>query len=119
MFNLTQHSATPDQEKVGVKNYEFNKELLVFNEIPSTDTMLDRAIKLAEIVVASRETRAMIGGAPFFMSKLESVLLDYGIEPVYAFSVRVSEDKTDSDGVIVKHSQFKHLGFVRPYCGSN
>ena len=115
MFNLTQHNTTADQKKEGVKDFPFDKELLTFIEIPSTSEMIARAKKLAAIVVASGETSAMIGGAPFFMSILESVLLDHGIEPVYAFSVRVSEDKTDSNGVMVKTSQFQHLGFVRPY----
>jgi hypothetical protein len=115
MFNLTQHNTTAVQKQEGVKDYQFDRELLTFVEIPSTRKMIACARKLAAIVVASGETQAMIGGAPFFMSILESVLLDHDIEPIYAFSVRISEDKTDSNGVMVKTSQFQHLGFVRPY----
>jgi len=57
----------------------------------------------------------MIGGAPYFMGALESALLEAGVEPVYAFSRRVSEEMIQPDGSVRKVGVFRHVGFVRPY----
>ena len=54
----------------------------------------------------------MIGGAPFFMSALERALLDVGITPLYAFSIRESVEKAAEDGTVTKINVFKHVGFV-------
>lgn len=55
----------------------------------------------------------MIGGAPFFMSHLESALGRSKIRPMYAFSARESVDIEQEDGSISKTTVFKHLGFVK------
>ena len=55
----------------------------------------------------------MIGGAPYLMSALERALKQRGVKPLYAFSLRVSEDVLDeSTGEVKKTLVFKHLGFL-------
>ena len=49
----------------------------------------------------------MIGGAGFFMSFLENALKACGIKPVHAFSQRISVEKTNDVGEVIKH-----IGFV-------
>jgi len=55
----------------------------------------------------------MIGGAPYLMATLEKALREVGLNPIYAFSQRVSIDKENPDGSVTKTMVFKHLGFVR------
>ena len=55
---------------------------------------------------------AMIGGAPWMMSALEGALLDAGVQPVYAFSVRESVEQVQPDGSVRKVNVFRHVGFV-------
>lgn len=123
ILNLTQHQPSPEQVKAGVINppieeWMIVKNLMTFETLPSVEEVKERAIDIASIAadLASGEDRgdgqgfclfAMIGGAPFFMSALETALLNAGITPIYAFSVRESIEK---DGV--KTSVFKHIGFV-------
>ena len=54
----------------------------------------------------------MIGGAPFFMSYLETALKSASIRPVYAFTARDSVDIEQEDGTVKKTAIFKHMGFV-------
>lgn len=58
------------------------------------------------------ECKVMIGGAPFFTASLEHALKEKGIQPVYAFSKRVSTEIQQKDGSVEKVNVFKHLGFV-------
>ena len=117
ILNLTQHEATPAQLEEGVfePTPELKEEirgLLTFDDIPSTREMFRRARGLAQAVAHSECSMAMIGGAPFFMSTLESELLGSGISPLYAFSRRESVDELQEDGSLVKRAKFVHLGFV-------
>ena len=116
IVNLTQHDATPDQRDAGVvavKTYSNHvRALLTFDIIPAKSEMERRAIKLAEYAYESGCKKAMIGGAPFFMSTLEKALIEQGIKPVYAFSQRVSVESVNADGSVNKSNVFKHLGFV-------
>lgn len=131
ILNLTQHVATPEQIEAGVfePSAEDKKEiqrLLTFEEIKETESwnMFQRAEKIAKIVIKyfpdeydSEETNrgyAMIGGAPYFMSKLERVLSseDFDICPMYAFSKRESVDQHQPDGSVKKVQVFRHAGFV-------
>jgi hypothetical protein len=54
----------------------------------------------------------MIGGAPYLMPALEQELRRVGIQPVYAFSKRISIDQPQPDGRIKKISNFKFEGLV-------
>ena len=116
IINLTQHDATQHQRDVGViapKNYnEHIKALLTFDTIPTVADINRRATKLAEYALESGCKRAMIGGAPYLMSALETALKAQGIAPVYAFSQRESVETVTADGIVTKTNMFKHIGFV-------
>ena len=108
-------------------NAEWLAEMLTFNEVPLVVDRIARAKKLVRGVILSlggydpkrlnplwkRGQKVMIGGAPFFMSILEKVLVSYLFVPVYAFSERVSVDVVREDGTTNKTSVFKHVDFVR------
>lgn len=115
ILNLTQHYATVEQVNAGViepENKDLVKYSLDFNTIPTKTDMVWRAIELVNLVKKSGCTKVMIGGAPFFMSTLEAYLIDNDIQPMYAFSERISPEYVMSDGSIKKVSSFKHVGFV-------
>ncbi|MCO4319976.1 hypothetical protein [Aliidiomarina quisquiliarum] len=126
ILNLTQHPATPEQKEAGVVDLRGNslkhlKALLTFTDIPTNKELQDRAHDIAQLVIHNELgeddndpifLQAMIGGAPFFMSFLESALRENHVTPLYAFSERVSEENTDKDGNVVKRNIFKHKGFV-------
>ena len=115
ILNLTQHKPTEEQIKAGViEPTEIKSDiqtLLTFDDIPSKEEMEERAFRLARICVEEGLNKAMIGGAPYFMSTLEKVLKDNGIQPLYSFSKRVVEEVETENGV-EKKVIFKHLGFV-------
>ena len=122
IINLTQHNATPEQLAVGVvepsaEDKKVIQDLLTFDEIPSVEELDRRAYSLATLVTnmgysnASRLT-VMLGGAPYFMGRLEAALKNAGHHPVYAFSRRRSYDQTQPDGTVKKVAVFQHLGFV-------
>jgi hypothetical protein len=121
IINLTQHPATKEQLAAGVVdvcNEEALRGLLTFNECPTHQEVVDRAVQIVKLATESSETQgmafmyAMIGGAPYLMRPLETALLCAGITPVYAFSKRVSEEKVMPDGSVQKVNVFKHIGFV-------
>lgn len=124
ILNLTQHPATPEQLEAGVvdlvgEEHEELRTLLTFESLPTSQEVYSRASAIVEIALrcfkrsdTPKDHRsAMIGGAPFLMTPLEGYLSDYRVTPVYAFSTRVSVEAVQ-DGVVVKQSQFKHMGFV-------
>lgn len=114
-INLTQHTATPEQGCTEVRNKEFLKALLTFNEIPTKSAMEARAAAicfLAAETLGEMPEKAMIGGAPFFMSTLEKALKERGVQPVYAFSRRESVEEIQEDGSVIKKNVFKHICFV-------
>ena len=114
ILNLTQHMATPDQIKAGVHepvHKDRIQSLLNFAEIPTEMGMRSRAEKLAYYASQDGYGKAMIGGAPYFMSHLEKALKAKGIIPVYAFSARESQEVEQAYGSVRKINVFKHLGF--------
>ena len=116
--NATRHSITNELVVSGVVNLQNDiakevRELLTFEEIPSTEEITKRAEKIAELLHSQAFYHAMIGGAPFFMGALEKALRKKGIEPLYAFSKSEVIEKTNVDGSVVKTNIFKHVGFVR------
>lgn len=122
IINLTQHAATQDQLNAGVvepspEDKKCIQAMLTFNELPSVDELDRRAYGLATLVTNmgganASHHKVMIGGAPFFMGRLEAALKAQGHQPVYAFSRRESVDQVQSDGSIRKTAVFKHLGFI-------
>jgi len=118
ILNLTQHKATNEQLQAGVvEPSDLTKKVIVskyltFTEIPSRDELRKRAYGLAELVVKMKYKQVMIGGANYFMSHLELALKEKGIQPLYSFTQRVTEEQVTENGEIIKTSVFKHLGFV-------
>ncbi len=118
ILNLTQHKATEKQKEQGVVELpEAEKmklqKLLTFLELPAKGEVYERAVKIAALTKGYKS--AMIGGAPFLMSPLETLLKDKGIIPLYAFSKRESIEKKLPNGSIEKISIFNFAGFVTGY----
>lgn len=124
VLNLTQHDATPEQVAQGVyellpEDKALLRQLLTFEEPPTASEMLHRARSICAIAErympdeSLESYSAMIGGAPFFMSTLETTLFEEcGICAKYSFSQRVSEEALGPNNEVVKTSRFKHIGFV-------
>lgn len=116
MINLTQHQPTSEQIAAGVTAAQPEvSALLTFTGMPDNHFIELRAEALAEIAKKSGFKEAMIGGAPYLMAPLERALRRAGVEPMYAFSERVSVDVHNPDGTVTKTNQFKHVGFI-PAC---
>jgi hypothetical protein len=135
ILNLTQHPAGPDQVAVGVVNLTgarltFLRECLTFDSLPTPGGIENAANEIADTAASAMDGRtpdqeeegvdlfvapgsqAMIGGAPYLMAPLERALREWGIEPLYAFSVRETEEQTQPDGSVRKTNVFRHAGFV-------
>ncbi len=120
ILNLTQHPATPEQIDAGVVDLPATDRqqaiaLLTVDNLPTRTEVDARAhdlALLASLAFDSHPAQAMIGGAPWMMAALENALADQGIEPVYAFSVRASNEQVQADGSVRKVNVFKHAGFV-------
>jgi hypothetical protein len=128
IINMTQHPATPEQVAAGVIDLpqeakEAVQAALTFDTLPTSQEIEERASWLAEFaatwdITQSDDggaeiypTAALIGGAPFLMSALESALKDRYVTPLYAFSKRESVEKRQADGSIIKTNVFRHIGF--------
>lgn len=117
IWNFTQHKATPEQVKAGVKDLPEDirakvVELLTFDELPDPLEVRCRAMDIALIAFNMGAKEVMIGGAPFLMPDLDSRLHTLGINPLYAFSKRECIEETLPDGSVRKTQVFRHLGFV-------
>jgi phosphotransacetylase len=121
ILNFTQHDATPEQVAAGVvepdaDNRERIRQLLTFHELPTQSDLRQRATDcavLAAVLVRKYGCDAvLIGGAPFFMSHLESALRLFRVRYCYAFSTRVAEEQMQPDGSVRKTHAFKHVGFI-------
>lgn len=113
ILNLTQHLATAEQIEAGVTEAPCDlTDLLTFTHIPRPEDITSRARQIADIAASSGATKAMIGGAPYLMGALESALHKLGITPLYAFSLRESIE-VQENGVTVKRSVFRHIGFIQ------
>ena len=117
ILNLTQHLPSDEQVVAGVVDLpteakQVLKGLLDFHDLPTSEEITVRAVAICAIAKEYGAKQVMLGGAPFLMGTLEAVLKDNGIKPLYAFSKRISVEKTNPDGTVVKTSEFKHMGFV-------
>lgn len=126
IVNLTQHPASSEQLASGVFDLEHTaratlREWLTFSTLPTGQEIEERARLLAGVAAGDSRTvdapsgvvYAMIGGAPFLMSALENALIERGITPLYAFSVRESTEQAQPDGSVRKLNVFRHAGFVQ------
>lgn len=128
IINLTIHAATADQKAAGVVDLHADVQavlrgLLTFETLPEARDILDRAEAIAELAITNRlgpeddledpiPSAAMIGGALWLMAPLAAALRRRGIEPLFAFSVRETEEQAQPDGTVKKVSVFRHAGFV-------
>lgn len=116
IFNCTQHQPTADQIAEGVepadatigKAITFSPSQVSFSQLKlSAEQVVERLLELG----ARKDSRVMIGGAPYFMSALERALLEAGMCPMYALSERISVDTLQNDGTMPKSVVFRHEGF--------
>jgi len=115
ILNLTQHPATPEQLAVGVADLPADsqarlRELLTFDVLPVASDIFARAGQIADMAIGHQA--AMIGGALWLMAPLAAELRARGIEPLFAFSVRETEEQPQPDGSVRKVAVFRHRGFV-------
>lgn len=119
IVNLTQHPASSEQIAAGVVDLAGGaaamlRTLLTFESAPTQREIYTRADQIAGLCKAGDEL-AMIGGALWLMEPLAHALRLKGIEPVFAFSVRETEEQAQADGSVRKVAMFRHTGFV-PAC---
>lgn len=117
ILNLTQHIATPAQISAGVKDLEPEDQktlqnLLTFNDLPSYEELQFRTTGIVRFALKYRAKKVMIGGAPYLMGALERRLKSRAIQPLYAFTKRISSESINTDGTVVKTTQFVFEGFV-------
>lgn len=122
MLNITQHVATPVQVSQGVvePSPEFKTELqklITFDRsvIEQPEIIGVRSQAVVQLIKAHYPDtqRVMVGGALYMMPSLVNELKEAGIEPLFAYSDRVSVDVQNPDGTVSKTVKFEHLGFVR------
>ena len=128
VVNLTQHPASAEQIAAGVVDLPSEARdaliaLLTFASIPDAEEIRDRAHDIAELACFNGlggddgddpfPSQAMIGGALWLMPPLAKELRLRSIEPVFAFSVRETEEKVQPDGSVKKVAIFRHAGFVQ------
>ena len=128
IINLTQHAATAEQGAVGVVDLPAEQrealiDALTFESIPDAGEIRARAHDIAELACFNGlggddgddpfPSHAMIGGALWLMAPLAKELRLRSIEPVFAFSVRETEEKVQPDGSVKKVAIFRHAGFVQ------
>jgi len=114
ILNLTQHAASPVQIEAGVEDMTGDRReklisLMTFTNLPTSNEVATRALRIALLAHHTRTSYAMIGGAPYLMAALVSALKRYGVTALFAYSERVSVEDTATG---TKTSVFKHLGFV-------
>lgn len=128
IINLTHHAATAEQVAVGVVDLPAEQrealiDALTFESIPDAGEIRARAHDIAELACFNGlggddgddpfPSHAMIGGALWLMAPLAKELRLRSIEPVFAFSVRETEEKVQPDGSVKKVAIFRHAGFVQ------
>ena len=120
IVNLTQHSATPEQRADGVVDVTGDAlERLIaalnFTVLPNSEEIKKRAKAIADVAseaLGGSHDEAMIGGALWLMAPLAEELRARGIQPLFAFSKRESDEVPQDDGSVKKVQIFRHIGFV-------
>ena len=127
IINLTQHPASADQIATGVVDLVGDelvtlKRALTFDACPTAEEISERAEFVAELACynglggddgdSPMPRQAMIGGALWLMAPLAAELRARSVEPVFAFSVRETEEQKQADGSVRKVAVFRHAGFV-------
>lgn len=127
ILNLTQHQASLEQLALGVvdlptEQKEALTQLLTFDDCPVAEEIVERAEAIAELTCynglsgdegdSPTVTLAMIDGAPWLMGPLAEALKSRGIQALFAFTKRESEDHPQPDGSVRKDAVFRHAGWV-------
>lgn len=117
IINLTQHPATAEQVEAGVIDLQgqAHKTLvskLTFNTLPDAAEIKSRAEAVAKLAAGVQAEVAMIGGALWLMAPLAAALRQRGIKPVFAFSIRETQETPLPEGGVKKVAVFRHAGFV-------
>lgn len=117
IHNLTVHQLTQDQKNenaVEVRE-DIKREvisILNFENMPTSEMLQERALKLAELAKENNMKKVLIGsGVPAFNYFLVKELKKSGIETVYSFSKRVCVETHGENGEVKKEYIFKHEGF--------
>jgi hypothetical protein len=111
--NLTQHKPTQEQYdgNGGVTGVDEDAvALLNFSAPPSVEEIHERAAALAALAVGFES--AMVGGAPYLMGPLVAALKAVGVQPLFSFTERKSEEQQLPDGSVKKVSVFAHVAWV-------
>lgn len=112
IYNLTQHEPTPDMATMGVlPPVKEVQGYITITQIPDKEFLARLARKIVGTIPTDAK-EALIGGAPYLMAPLEKQLKARGIQPLYAFSRRVSEEITLPSGSVKKVSKFLFEGFI-------
>jgi hypothetical protein len=130
ILNLTQHAPTKEQKDAGVIDLAPEDrvkllKLLNFSTIPSKREIVDRGEAIYNLVYGDlgddisfqkkenyKDVSAvMIGGFIPLCVYIETAF--NRIKVLYAFSERVSIEKTNEQGEVIKTSKFVHKGFVQ------
>lgn len=124
IYNLTQHTATPEQVEAGVVEVSemqrgVLKAALNFTGVPDMDSIEKSASMMASVMNdldpdLTGEVGFMVGGYPNLMCALVQYAPSY--QMLFACSDRVSEEVAQADGSVRKVNIFKHLGFIPMYC---
>lgn len=117
LINLTQHTLTTEQLKgaveVGAEVRDEIVKLITFSGCPTAEIIKGNASRLAEICRDMHASRAVIGGAPYFMGPLEQALRRAGVVPLYAFTERVAVEVVNPEtGEVTKTSKFNFAGWI-------
>lgn len=128
VINLTQHTFSQEQlaefKAAGVKDENIIdtndeiKALITFNGDIDVEIIRERANNVRDYVKKFLDYDnnvvgyALTGGAPFFQAAVNEACRINGFVAMASYSERVSQERVQADGTIVKSSVFKHKGFV-------
>ncbi len=97
ILNLTRHLATDEQAATGLVNLRPDiiskiHELSIFQPVPTDDILYERAYAIVAILKDNGFSNecVMLGGAPYFIAILDTVITAAGFKPCYPFTLKVS-----------------------------
>jgi len=116
ILNLTNHSATPAQQQLGLvdiaEQREYICQLLSFAKIPDVDDIEQRCHKLVGLTLQLEFRAAHLGGATYLTPQLHHMLIANGVDVYYSYSKRQSSEYENQNGEIEKKSIFSFENFV-------
>ena len=120
IYNMTSHPISAEQVKAGVVYIPDDLQPLLnkalnFEGVPTGPEVHEACLELASIMAQldpdlTDECQFMMGGAGYLMMAMGQFAPSYRM--VFAASNKVSSETTLPSGVVVKKSEFLHLGFT-------